>query len=165
MESPWNHRKTSTPHFICSRLSMHQNMRILTYKRTHIGDPDIRGIFGINDCMGSIRGYKFDAVIGIGGISLEPRYYEIDRKINWIGVGPKKSAIKLGFSPTMTFSHFALYEDKGPLLESFAPNFAKRMYNSGARFLISDYTEEEKFEAELIIEWMTLKQDSAYLIA
>ena len=41
-------------------------MRILTYKRTHKGDPDNRGVFGINDCMGAIRNRKFDAVVGIG---------------------------------------------------------------------------------------------------
>jgi hypothetical protein len=39
-------------------------MRILTYKRTHVGDPDQDGRFGIYDCMGRVRNYPFDAVIG-----------------------------------------------------------------------------------------------------
>ncbi len=30
------------------------SLRILTYKRTHIGDPDSIGQFGINDCMGRV---------------------------------------------------------------------------------------------------------------
>ena len=56
-------------------------MRILIYKRTHTGDPDPeRGIFGegpdddeVTDCMGKVRGYGFDAVIGVGGFGPEPQ--------------------------------------------------------------------------------------------
>ena len=54
-------------------------MRILIYKRTHTGDPDPEhGIFGeaadeATDCMGKVRGYGFDAVIGVGGTGLEPQ--------------------------------------------------------------------------------------------
>ncbi len=43
-------------------------MRILTYKRTHTGDPEANGVIGINDCMGRVRSLAYDAVIGIGGI-------------------------------------------------------------------------------------------------
>jgi len=43
-------------------------MRILIYKRTHTGDPDLKGRFGIHDCMGRVRDYDYDAVIGVGGI-------------------------------------------------------------------------------------------------
>ena len=42
-------------------------MRTLLFKRTHIGDPSQKGIFGIDDCMGRVRGYEFDSAIGIGG--------------------------------------------------------------------------------------------------
>ena len=42
-------------------------MRVLVYKRTHEGDPDASGLFGCNDCMGKVRGRKYDAVIGVGG--------------------------------------------------------------------------------------------------
>ena len=38
--------------------------RILIYKRTHTGDSDAKGCFGIHDCMGSFRARDFDAVIG-----------------------------------------------------------------------------------------------------
>jgi hypothetical protein len=65
-------------------------MHILTYKRTHIGDPDSNGCFGINGCMGRVRGFNFDAVIGVGGIGWEPKSYGIDKKINWIGFKPYK---------------------------------------------------------------------------
>ena len=72
-------------------------MRILTYKRTHTGDPDINGVFGSHDCMGQVREYDFDAVIGIGGIGAEPRSYGIDRKINWVGINAKKKHHALGY--------------------------------------------------------------------
>lgn len=40
-------------------------MKILTYKRTHTGDPDNSGHFGISDCMGVVRSYEYDAVLGL----------------------------------------------------------------------------------------------------
>lgn len=48
-------------------------MRTLIYKRTHPGDPDETGRFGIHDCMGKVRSWQFDAVVGEGGIGPEPR--------------------------------------------------------------------------------------------
>lgn len=42
-------------------------MRTLVYKRTHNGDPDAEGRFGIHDCMGQVRGYGYEAVIGWAG--------------------------------------------------------------------------------------------------
>jgi hypothetical protein len=49
-------------------------MRTLIYKRTHTGDPDPEsGVFGNRDCMGTVRGRRFDAVIGIGGIGSMPK--------------------------------------------------------------------------------------------
>jgi hypothetical protein len=39
-------------------------MRTLIYKRTHSGDPDPKaGVFGCNNCMNTVRGWGFDAVI------------------------------------------------------------------------------------------------------
>ena len=52
--------------------------RVLIYKRTHTDDPDRLGQFGINDCMGKVRDRDFDAVIGIGGISAQPRSKNIE---------------------------------------------------------------------------------------
>ena len=40
---------------------------VMIYKRTHNGDPDSTGVFGINDCMGRIRDRNYDAVNGTGG--------------------------------------------------------------------------------------------------
>lgn len=143
-------------------------MRILTYKRTHVGDPDATGVFGVHDCMGQVRGYEFDAVIGVGGIGAEPRSYGIDGKINWVGIKAKKIP-KQGHAPTVMFEHFVLEEQEGPLLRAMAPNLAQRMYEGGSRILLNDYTEAERAEALAIIEWafkrqshpLTFPQDSS----
>jgi len=65
-------------------------MRTLVYKRTHTGDPDELGQFGNHDCMGTVRGRYYDAVIGVGGIGDAPRRFNIAGKITWIGIGPHK---------------------------------------------------------------------------
>lgn len=127
-------------------------MLILTYKRTHTGDPGKNGVFGVHDCMGQIRDYNFDAVIGVGGISSEPRRYGLDRKINWVGINAKKNRHAEG-ATTITFEHFVLFENSGPFLHSIAPNLARRMYETGVRVLLHSYTKEEMAEAVGIINW------------
>jgi hypothetical protein len=57
-------------------------MKTLVYKRTHNGDPDVEGRFGIHDCMGQVRGYGFEAVIGVGGVGDEPEAWGIAGKLN-----------------------------------------------------------------------------------
>ena len=97
-------------------------MRILLYKRTHIGDPDERGRFGIHDCMGNVRACEYDAVIGVGGgIGAEPQLYGIDRKINWVGIYPTKTQSQTSKGLLVTFKHFLLLDKKGPLLKNLAP--------------------------------------------
>lgn len=88
--------------------------RALIYKRTHSGDPDPKtGVFGNNDCMKTIRGRSFDAVIGVGGIGREARSEGIARKLTWIGIGPRK--IGEPSRPLVTFDHFLYYGEEGPL--------------------------------------------------
>lgn len=60
--------------------------RILVYKRTHNGDPNEAGEFGCNNCMGTVRNWDFDAVIGVGGLSSSR--YRMVGKITWIGIQP-----------------------------------------------------------------------------
>src|ERR1700733_15393787 len=98
-------------------------MRTLVYKRTHVGDPDSRGIFGVADCMGRVRDYDFDAVIGVGGAGLEPTLAGISGKVNWIGIGPRRIAPRDSAwrSSMVTFDHFLLFEIKGPELTKIAP--------------------------------------------
>jgi len=135
-------------------------MRILIYKRTHLGDPDEGGRFGIYNCMGRIRNYDFEAVIGVGGIGQEPKSFGIDRKINWVGVGAKKLLSSSGNGVVVTFKKkFLRLEEDGPLLESMAPSLARRMYEIGARILLNDYSDLERNEANAILRW-ALDQES-----
>jgi hypothetical protein len=53
------------------------------------GDPDPEtGQFGIHDCMGRVRTWDFEAVIGVGGLSAKPR--SLAGKVNWIGIGRRR---------------------------------------------------------------------------
>lgn len=128
-------------------------MRILTYKRTHVGDPDPSGRFGIYDCMGRIRLLDFDAVIGIGGVGAEPRSYGIDGKVNWVGVGATKQWRPQGAGVVVTFEQFRLMEEQGPPLRQLAPLLASRMFEGRVRFLLGGYSSEEQAEAEAVLEW------------
>ncbi|MDD1140778.1 hypothetical protein M5G22_24720 [Pseudomonas sp. TNT2022 ID233] len=126
-------------------------MQILIYKRTHMGDPDASGQFGINDCMGSIRNWHFDAVIGVGGTSSEPQSYGIAGRVNWVGRNPTWRDNPLGRGQIVTFESFKLFEHTGPLLSSLAPCLARRLYEKRARFLLKTYSKEEQAEAETLV--------------
>ena len=106
-------------------------MRTLIYKRTHHGDPDPEtGEFGCNDCMGSVRCWKFDAVIGIGGIGPEPKRNGIAGRLTWIGIGARKIYDSDRWkSPRVWFDHFWYQGELGPLLEEMYPALARRMYD------------------------------------
>jgi hypothetical protein len=112
-----------------------RKIRTLVYKRTHKGDPDAHGRFGIEDCMGSVRQRDFDAVIGVGGISSWPRAQGIDGKVNWVGIGPRKTPLAGGRGPLVTFERFVLFEEAGPDFGSMAPMLAKRMLSRNARVI------------------------------
>lgn len=112
-------------------------MKILIYKRTHKGDPDERGIFGINDCMGRIRDYDYDAVIGIGGKAPWNDDQDIKYKVNWVGLEPKWINAEGKRADCVVFSHFELYEEKGMDIEENFPNLFRYMYDTQKRFEIS----------------------------
>jgi hypothetical protein len=134
-------------------------MRTLIYKRTHSGDPDPKtGVFGCNNCMNTVRGWGFDAVIGIGGISQEPVGEGIAGKLTWIGKGkhetisdPSRSFVTPS-SPLVMFDHFRYYGEQGPLLKVIAPKLAKRMlYDKNARTLMDSLSDDEQREVEKIL--------------
>ncbi len=125
-------------------------MRTLIYKRTHPGDPDAEGRFGIDDCMGQVRTWGFEAVIGVGGIGAKPESHGLARKVNWIGIGPHRTeAGKRG--PIVTFDHFLLHESGGPSFEKLAPQLARRMYSKNVRKLIDSLDPGEREEIEKIL--------------
>src|SRR4051812_47342430 len=102
-------------------------MRTLIYKRTHHGDPDASGRFGVYDCMGSVRRWHYDAVIGVGGVGPEARSHGLDGRVNWIGIGPHKLRVAAKWGPLVTFDHFVFYGSRGPELEKLAPLLAGRL--------------------------------------
>ena len=132
-------------------------MRTLIYKRTHPGDPDRRGRFGIEDCMGQVRTWRFDAVIGVGGIGAEPRYHGLDGKVNCIGIGPHRAG-SARRGPVLTFDHFWLRESKGPSFSKLAPRLAARLYSRNVRVVRDRLDDEERREVDRVL---ALAKDAA----
>lgn len=129
-------------------------MRILTYKRTHKGDPDKDGRFGINGCMGKVRSWSYDAVIGVGGFGAEPLGLEISGRVNWVGHGPHRRANSDGPGEIITFESFALLETEGPLVWEIAPHLARRIYEGRVRTLLDSYSPDEQADAERIVRML-----------
>ena len=128
-------------------------MRTLVYKRTHDGDPDAFGRFGAGDCMKQIRGYTYEAVIGIGALTTTARKAGIDGKVNWIGIGPHKTPITNLKGPLVTFDHFYRPTgDKVLNVRDVAPLLAERFYKKHpARFLLKNVSDGEQAEIESLL--------------
>lgn len=125
-------------------------MRTLVYKRTHAGDPDpVSGVFGNHDCMRSVRGWKFDAVIGIGGVGSEPRRHRIAGKLTWVGIGPHKTGDP--HRPRVTFDHFLYYGEHGPSFEEVAPVLAAHIYGRHVRVIMDSLSDAERAETASIL--------------
>jgi len=133
------------------------NVRVLVYKRTHNGDPDQDGRFGVYDCMGAVRHRDFDAVIGVGGIGPEAHANGIAGQVNWIGIGPRKTSDSDKRGPVVTFDHFLDFGTDGPDLRVLAPALAERMYSDNVRHLMDGLRKEEHREA---IKILGLAQDA-----
>jgi hypothetical protein len=118
--------------------------------QTDSGDPDAAGRFGIHGCMGRVRGWSFGAVIGVGGIGPEPTQYGIDGRVTRIGIGPHRARAKDPRGPLVTFEHFVLFDERGPLLHEHAPRLAKRMYEGRVRVLLHPTAEEAREIARLL---------------
>lgn len=113
--------------------------RVLIYKRNHTGDPDSTGLFGCSDCMGQIRGYRFDAVIGIG-VSQPWRGFEgIADRITWVGVGPRRVGTHSARgAPLIRFDRWRVFDTKGKDFRRFAPGLAAYFYAKHRRYFFSD---------------------------
>lgn len=115
-------------------------MRTLIYKRTHTGDPTPEGIFGLSDCMGSVRAREYDAVIGVGGLSAEPQACGIAGRITWVGVGAHRGeSIPVGYrGPIVEFDGFKLFDEVGSMLVDVAPALAQHLFGVHRRVVMSD---------------------------
>jgi len=133
---------------------MSEFTKTLIYKRTHRGDPDDQAIFGVKDCMGKVRGWNFDSVIGVGGSKPDVGHEEIAQKVTWIGLGPKIIG-KTSRGPVLHFNWFRRYDEIGPLLEERAPRlFAHMFIDRHVRALLSqNLCAIERKEVEDLIRW------------
>jgi hypothetical protein len=120
--------------------------RTLIYKRTHTGDPDPGGRFGINGCMGRVRAWDFEAVIGVGGMGPEPTSHSIDGRVTWIGIGPRRSVGRDHRGPLVTFDHFLLMDATGPEFAQYAPRLAARIYSRNIRATVTLVSDVERAE-------------------
>lgn len=126
---------------------------VLVYKRTHPGDPDERGVFGIQDCMGRVRLIEFDAVIGIGGIGSQAKSYGIDGKLNWLGIGPHKIPASDGRrGPLVAFDVFHLWEDKGENLSKIATALKRRFCHAKAPRFATKFSKAEERDIQRLLE-------------
>jgi hypothetical protein len=126
-------------------------MRTLVYKRTHNGDPDNFGRFGIADCMGQVRSLDYEAVIGVGGQGEKAKRNHIARKLTWIGIGPHKKYVPGMADPVVTFDHFLYFGPDGDLLKLNAPHLAERMYVKKPRYVLDDFSPRELAEIEKLL--------------
>ena len=125
-------------------------MRILIYKRTHDDDPGDSGCFGIYGCMGSVRKWKFDAIIGIGGIGGEATENDIAGRITWIGIGPSPQGWRR-HGPILTFDNFRNFGANGPDFCVKSPKLAGRIYSNNIRTIMDSMTPRQQEEAEKIL--------------
>jgi hypothetical protein len=105
--------------------------------------------------MGRVRTWGFEAVIGIGGKCPERRWKALAGKVNWIGIGPRRTGAtdKRGF-PVVTFDHFLLFGPDGthgPSFSELAPRLAERIYSRNVRVLLDDLDEGERTEVERVL--------------
>jgi hypothetical protein len=143
----------------------HMQMRTLIYKRTHSGDPDEHtGVFGCYDCMGPVRGWAYDAVIGVGGVGPEPTRKRIAGKLTWVGIGPQKVG-RARRGPQMAFEHFWYLGERGPLLKDLAPELADHMLvRQNIRVLIDKFSPKEQREIDEILKRAKRKKPSPALL-
>ena len=130
---------------------MPKHLRTLIYKRTHTGDPDRGGRFGIRGCMGRVRAWNYDAVIGVGGVGAEPTSHGIDGRVTWIGIGPKRKPGRDARGPVVTFDHFLLLDRRGPSFVDRAPCLARRIYRKNIRATMTLVSNEEREEVARLL--------------
>jgi hypothetical protein len=103
-------------------------MTTLIYKRTHPGDPNAQGVFGCHDCMGRVRAWDFDAVIGVGGKRPDSGHEDLARRITWVGINARKTKARGLRGPLVGFARFCLWEEQGPHIRHIAPNLFRYMF-------------------------------------
>lgn len=126
--------------------------RILIYKMTHLGDPDPRlmvwGREG-SDCMGRVRSFSFDAVIGVGGHGAEARRNGIAGRIVWAAISPSR----IGFTrrgPILSFARMTYLCKEGPFILEAAPALAVALRRFRLNHTVNQQTEIQALLNQLL---------------
>jgi hypothetical protein len=136
-------------------------MATLVYKMTHIGDPDSDlGFWGVEGCMGKVRGYGFDAVIGIGGRSWWTNQTSRAGEIVWIGLDPE-IVTQAKHGPVLRFAHFRYFREGELMLKTIAPSLEKAMRN--CRFMLYGFSPTQEQEIAKIRKRAYKAEPSALL--
>jgi hypothetical protein len=139
-------------------------MVTLVYKMTHKGDPDPHlGHWGVEDCMGRVRAFKYDAVIGIGGRSWWTNQTNRAGEVIWIGIGPQKKSVQGRRGPMVTFAHFLPFKEGELTLGSIAPKLDKAIHHH--RFKLSGFSPSEQQEIEHLLKLAKNAKPSKALLA
>ena len=104
--------------------------------------------------MGKVRGWDFDAVIGVGGSRPDRGHEDIARKVNWIGIGPHEvGATAKG--PRLGFDFFYRFDEAGPPLEARAPDLFGYMFvEKHVRALLSqNHPERIQADVQRLLTW------------
>lgn len=125
-------------------------MATLVYKMTHSGDPDTDlGCWGVSDCMGRVRGYDFEAVIGIGGRSWWTNETNRAGELIWIGIAPQQiPGGKRG--PKLAFTHFRHFQNGEMMLSEVSPKLDKAMRKR--RFMLYGFDQGQEREIKTILK-------------
>jgi hypothetical protein len=118
--------------------------KIFVYVMTHLGDPNEDGCWGCCDCMGQKRSWKYDAVIGVGGVGAEA--YGFGGKLKWIGICPSKRPVA-SKRPKVTFEHFLDFGTEG---RKVPPKLAAHIKKAPRGFM--NLTSAELAEAKEILK-------------
>jgi hypothetical protein len=124
------------------------------YKRTHNDDPGDGGCFGIFCCMGKMRSWPFEAVIGVGATGKEAETEGIAGKVNWIGIGRKPIGMARDGHPIWAFKQFKQFsKEEAPDFRHVAPILAKRLYDARypPRFVMDKINDDERREISKVL--------------
>jgi len=127
-------------------------MVTLVYKMTHKGDPNPElGWWGVSDCMGQVRKFPYDAIIGVGGRSWWSNETSRVGEVVWVGIGPQQMSVGSKRGPKVRFDHFRYFSEGDLMLSEIAPKLNKSMHTRRFRLYNFSRIEEEEIEAILAL--------------
>ena len=117
------------------------------------GRSNKAGVFGCEDCMGRVRGWTFDAAIGVGVKRPDRGHEGIACKITWVGTYPYPTECPPCNSPRrgpcLKFEHFVLWDERGPDFTLHAPYLYRHMFEEKQVRLVMSQSLPRKMQEEV----------------